>query len=84
MRLAKQRGEIHYGNSRVYILPDCSPSLHHLKDTFKDVKKSLWERGIAYSLHHPAKLWITHEGNIRWFVSPCTAADFLKTIDNNN
>ena len=64
MRLARQKGEIHYGNSRVYIFPDYSPSLQRLKDAFKDVKKSLRKRGIAYSLHHPAKLRITHEGNI--------------------
>lgn len=84
MRLARQKEEIHYGIRRVYIFPDCSPSLQRLKGAFKDVKKSLRERGIAYSLHHPAKLWITHEGNIRWFASPSAAADFLKTIDNNN
>lgn len=83
MRLARQKGEIYFENRRIYIFADCSPSLQRLKDAFKDVKKNFRERGIEYSLHHPAKLRITHNGNIKWFTTPSAAADFLKEMDSD-
>lgn len=40
-----------------------APVYNAFKMPSRMLKNSLWESGIAYFLHHPAKLRITHEGN---------------------
>lgn len=82
LRRAREIKEILFENRRIYIYADCSAETQQKKDVFKAVKKTLREKGIEYSLHHPASLRISHEGAVKWFTSPAEVVDFLSKLEN--
>ncbi|CAM4718188.1 unnamed protein product [Leuciscus chuanchicus] len=58
LRLAREKKELMYQGSRVFIYPDFSYGLTQKRRLFDPVKKKLREMGIRYALLYPSTLRI--------------------------
>lgn len=61
LRKSRQKGYIHYENSKVSIFPDFSLELQKQRATFYEIKRKLREAGIEYSMAYPARLRVEED-----------------------
>lgn len=65
---ARAKGELKYGDARIMIFLDLSPTLHK-RMAFSPLKRLLCQAGLAYGLRYPATLWIETKNGERTFDS---------------
>lgn len=65
-----------YRNATLRIYPDFSPSLSRKRAEFKDIKQSLYSKGIKFQLLYPAILRVTHNRHAFRFNTPEEAKAF--------
>lgn len=73
-----QKDDIKFNSNKILFFPDMSASLAKQRATFKDIKAKLYAAGITFSLHYPARLCITVNGNKHLFDSPAAAEGFYE------
>ena len=64
LNIAKKRGELTYQGKNIFIFPDRYLSKEDAKKraSFSAIKSKLFDKGIKFTLRHPAVLAITLEG----------------------
>lgn len=80
LRKARQKGEIHFENSKVSIFPDFSLELQKQRATFFEVKRRMREAGIEYSMAYPARLRVEEGGKTMYFSTAEQAKDWMRTV----
>jgi len=80
LRLARSKGDLTYENKRISFYPDYSADLQRRRDEFRDVKRTLREKGVEYALIFPAQLRIKHLDTIKFFSTPAEVQCFLKAL----
>ena len=75
---ARAKGELKYGDARIMIFPDLSPSLHKRRMAVSPLKRFLHHAGLAYGLHYPATLWIETKTGERTFDSVKMAETYMR------
>lgn len=61
LTITRRKGQLIYQGHRIFIFPDLSNALAKKRATFNPVKSRLYQRGIKFSLRHPAVLCFTHQ-----------------------
>lgn len=77
LRLSRNKGNLHFDGSPVYIFPDISPEVGRMRATFSQLKQKLRSANIQYSLYYPAKLVITANGSRYTFTDAQAAEKFI-------
>lgn len=75
---ARAKGELKYGDARIMIFPDLSPTLHKRRMAFSPLKRLLRQAGLAYGLSYPATLWIETKNGERTFDSVNMAETYMR------
>lgn len=75
-----------YRNATLRIYPDFSASLSRKRAGFKDIKQSLYQKGIRFQLLYPAILRVTHNGQTFKFNTPEEAKAFYdhRVVEGND
>lgn len=82
LRLAREKKELFYNGSRIYIFPDYSAELMRRRKAFNPVKQRLRELKLKYSLRFPSTLSVMVNGHEETFSDPKVAeAFFMNTND---
>lgn len=61
LSIARKKGQLTYQGHRIFIFPDLSNALAKKRATFNPVKVKLYQRGIKFSLRHPAVFCFTYQ-----------------------
>lgn len=77
LRLARERGVVHYNGTKVSFYPDFSAEVQCKRAKFAEVKKRLQRIQVIYAMQYPAKLRITARGQSTFFESASDAAAWL-------
>ena len=77
LRLARERGSIHYNGARISFYPDFSAEVQRKRAKFAEVKKRLQKIPVTYAMMFPAKLRVTVRGQATFFESAAEAAQWL-------
>lgn len=79
LEAARKKQELSYGNSRIMIFPDLSPSLHLKRMAFSPLKKQLRQAGVKYGMLYPATFRVDlRTGASKSFTSAEAAHTFLR------
>lgn len=78
-----QNEEIKADGYRLLFFPDISASLAKQRATFRDIKAKLYTAGITFSLHPPARLCVTFNGDKHFFNTPEAAETFYRQINGS-
>lgn len=79
MEAAWKKRELMYGNSKIMIFPDLSPSLHKKRMAFNALKSRLRQANVRYGMFYPATLKVdTRSGGTRSFDLVEAAERFLR------
>lgn len=79
IRIGRQR-TLEYAGKRIFIFPDYSADVMEQRRGFKEVLQALREKNVQHSLRFPARLHISHEGQVKVFTNPVEAKNF---VDND-
>ena len=76
---ARKKKELSYGNSKIMIFPDLSPTLHQKRMAFNPLKKQLRQAGVKYGMLYPATFRVDlRSGGSKSFTSVEAAHSFLR------
>ncbi|KAK7896685.1 hypothetical protein WMY93_022010 [Mugilogobius chulae] len=79
LRRARSRGQLHFKDVPITILPDYTPGVAKAGAAFTDVRRLLRDRqGVRYGLLFPARLRITHGEEDKVFVDSEAAMSYVK------
>ncbi|KAK7901123.1 hypothetical protein WMY93_017892 [Mugilogobius chulae] len=78
LRLAREKENLKFGESKVHIYPDFSPGLVKKRREFDVVKRQLRAADIKYSLQYPSTLRVIVEGKPKLFRCSKEAEDFFR------
>lgn len=78
LRLAREKKDLFFQGTRIYIFPDFSVDLAKRHRQFDAVKKKLRERDIHYSLLYPCTLRITVDGKSTTFRCPAEVENYIQ------
>lgn len=78
---AKEKGDIFYQGSKVFIRQDLSAAVREARRRFNDICERLLEKKIRFQMRYPATLSITVQGKDHSFKTPKEAVEFLSRCD---
>lgn len=79
LEAARKKKELSYGNSKVMIFPDLSPTLHQKRMAFNTLKRQLRQAGVRYGMLYPATFRVDlRSGGSKSFTSVEAAHTFLR------
>ena len=81
LRAALKKRDIHHGGSRLRFYPDLSVEILRRRREFDIVGRALARHNKYRGFAYPARLRCLHEGQIRLFDTPESAAAFLETLE---
>ncbi|KAK1903061.1 LINE-1 type transposase domain containing protein 1 [Dissostichus eleginoides] len=78
LEAARKKRELTYGNSKIMLFPDLSPTLHKKRMAFNALKRQLRQADVRYGMFYPATLKMdTRSGTTKAFDSVDAAERFL-------
>ncbi|RXN17961.1 putative transposase element L1Md-A101/L1Md-A102/L1Md-A2 [Labeo rohita] len=80
LKLSRERGQLEFNGTVVRIFPDMSAEVMRRRAEYKDVKTSLRNAGITYGMLYPARLRVDFQGQRHMFLTPQTAAEFIRSV----
>lgn len=79
LEASRKKKELLYGNSKIMIFPDLSPTLHKKRMGFNSLKKQLRQAGVKYGMMYQATFRVdTRSGGSKSFESVEAASSFLQ------
>lgn len=75
LRLAREKGDIIWQGSKLSLFPDFTVMVQDARRKFSDVKVTLRNLGLRYSMLYPARLRVDVNGRPRIFDSPAAAQE---------
>lgn len=70
LRMAREKGNIQLGNSKITIFPDFSTEVQHRRQGFTEAKRRLRSKQIKYAMLFPARLRVEQDGRVHFFEDP--------------
>lgn len=70
LRLAREKGNIPFGNVKVAIFPDFSAEVQRRRQSFMEAKRQLRNHHLKYSMLFPARLRVEEDGWVLFFEDP--------------
>ncbi len=82
LRLAREKKELVFKGTRIYIYPDFSVELLKMRRSFDKVKRRLRELNLKYSLRYPCTLSVIVDGKSQLYTCHKIAeAAFMSSMD---
>lgn len=77
---ARKHPNFKYENADIHFYPDFSADLQKKRKTFQDIRRSLREKGLPYSMLYPSCLRVIYAGAAKFFDSPEEADSWFSTL----
>lgn len=77
LRLARERGNMQYGNTNVAAFPDFSNEVQKQRQQYQEVKRRLRILHLKYSMLYPARLRVEEDGRTHFFNDSKSASEWL-------
>lgn len=83
LRLAREKGNIPFGNEKIAIFPDFSAEVQRRRQGFNEAKRRLRIKHLKYSMLFPARLRIESEGRVLFFEDPEVVITWLERQEHS-